>query len=222
MPSEKVVIVVGGDQTDVAALVQSYSASHRLIGADRGALTLAGLCEKFDAAIGDFDSVTPPEMEIIKQKSRFCRILPAQKDETDTEAAIAYAIEMFNPEEIILLGAFGGRLDHLISNLWLAFHPFLRRMAGKISLMDRHNTLRFYLPGSYVLEKEADKKYLSFIGMTPIGKLTLTGAVYPLHEKDYDYPIALVSNEFEETKSEMHFSFEAGLLAVIQSSDKRK
>lgn len=220
MQSEKVVIVVGGDQTDVAALVHRYSASHRLVGADRGALTLAGLLADFDAAIGDFDSVTPAEMEEIKKKSRICRVLPAQKDETDTEAAIAYAIETFNPEEIILLGAFGGRLDHLMSNLWLAFHPLLHGMAGKISLMDRHNSLRFYMPGSYVLEKEADKKYLSFIGMTPIKKLTLTGVAYPLHGKDYDYPIALVSNEFEE--NEMRFSFESGLLAVIQSTDKRK
>ena len=64
--------------------------------------------------------------------------------------------------------------------------------------------------------------YLSFIGMTPIEKLTLTGVVYPLNGKDYDYPIALVSNEFEESKAELHFSFESGLLAVIQSADKRK
>lgn len=220
MRSEKVVIVVGGDQTDVAALVHRYSESHRLIGADRGALTLAELRTHFDAAIGDFDSVTPAEMEEIKKKSHDCRILPAQKDETDTEAAIAYAIEMFSPEEIILLGAFGGRLDHLMSNLWLAFHPLLKGMAGKISLMDQHNTLRFYMPGSYVLAKETDKKYLSFIGMTPIEKLTLTGVAYPLNGKDYDYPIALVSNEFEAT--EMHFSFESGLLAIIQSADKRK
>lgn len=220
MQSEKVVIVVGGDQTDVAALVHRFSESHRLIGADRGALTLAELRTHFDAAIGDFDSVTPHELEEIKKKSRVCRILPAQKDETDTEAAIAYAIETFNPEEIILLGAFGGRLDHLMSNLWLAFHPVVKGMAGRISLMDWHNTLRFYMPGSYVLEKEADKKYLSFIGMTPIKKLTLTGVVYPLNGKDYDNPIALVSNEFEE--AEMHFSFESGVLAVIQSADKRK
>lgn len=220
MQSDKVVIVVGGDQTDVAALVHRYSAGHRLIGADRGALTLAGLLTHFDAAIGDFDSVTPAEMQEIKKKSRVCRILPAQKDETDTEAAIVYAIETFNPEEIILLGAFGGRLDHLMSNLWLAFHPLMKGMAGKISLMDRHNTLRFYMPGSYVLEKETDKKYLSFIGLTPIKKLTLTGVAYPLHEKDYAYPIALVSNEFTDT--EMRFSFGSGLLAVIQSSDKGK
>jgi len=212
MQSEKVAIVVGGDQTDVAALVQRYAQSHRLIGADRGALTLAELLPDFEAAIGDFDSVTPAEMEVIKKKSRDCRILPAQKDETDTEAAIAYAIETFSPEEIILLGAFGGRLDHLMSNLWLAFHPLMKGMAGKVSLIDLHNTLRFYVPGSHVLEKEADKKYLSFIGMTSIKKLTLTGVAYPLHEKDYDYPVALVSNEFEET--EMHFSFESGLLAV--------
>ena len=222
MQSEKVVIVVGGDQTDVDALVLRYSESHRLVGADRGALTLAELRTHFDAAIGDFDSVTPNEMEEIKKKSRVCRILPAQKDETDTEAAIAYAIETFNPEEIILLGAFGGRLDHLMSNLWLAFHPLVKEMAGKISLMDLHNTLRFYPPGSYALEKESDKQYLSFIGMTPIEKLTLTGVVYPLNGKDYEYPIALVSNEFEESKAEMHFSFESGLLAVIQSADKRK
>ena len=220
MQYEKVVIVVGGDLTDVAALVRRYATSHRMVGADRGALKLAELLPHFDAAIGDFDSVTPSEMEDIKKKSLVCRVLPAQKDETDTEAAIAYAIEMFNPEEIILLGAFGGRLDHLMSNLWLAFHPLVKQMTGKVSLMDRHNTLRFYLPGNYVLKKEEGKKYLSFIGMTPIKELKLTGVAYPLNGKDYEYPIALVSNEFKDT--EMTFSFGSGQLAVIQSSDKRE
>ena len=107
-----------------------------------------------------------------------------------------------------------------MSNLWLAFHPLVKEMTGKVSLMDSHNTLRFYLPGSYVLEKEEGKKYLSFIGMTPIKELKLTGVAYPLNGKDYEYPIALVSNEFKDT--EMTFSFGSGLLAVIQSSDKRE
>ncbi|HAZ59126.1 MAG TPA: thiamine diphosphokinase, partial [Trichococcus sp.] len=50
--------------------------------------------------------------------------------------------------------------------------------------------------------------------------LKLTGVAYPLNGKDYEYPIALVSNEFKDT--EMTFSFGSGLLAVIQSSDKRE
>ena len=89
MQSEKVVIVVGGDLTDVAALVRRYATSHRMVGADRGALKLAELLPHFDAAIGDFDSVTPSEMEDIKKKSlRSAGILYTSIDPTRAHKAI--------------------------------------------------------------------------------------------------------------------------------------
>lgn len=220
MPSQKVVIVVGGDQTGVAALLGTYTEGYRFIGADRGALTLAEALPHFDVAIGDFDSVSSAELELIKAKSTRFMVLPAQKDETDTEAALAYAITAYQPEEIIVLGALGGRLDHLMSNLWLGHHPLFKDSAAKIVIQDEQNTLRFFQPGNHQLTKDADKKYLSFISLTPVKKLTLCDVAYPLEEKDYAHPVALVSNEF--TQDKMTFSFEEGLLAVIQSKDKKK
>ncbi|CZQ82739.1 thiamin pyrophosphokinase [Trichococcus palustris] len=220
MPSQKVVIVVGGDQTGVAGLLGTYTEGYRFIGADRGALTLAEVLPQFDAAIGDFDSVSAAELERVKEKSARFMVLPAQKDETDTEAALAYAITAYQPEEIILLGALGGRLDHLMSNLWLCYHPRFKDSVAKIVVQDEQNTLRFFQPGNHQLTKDADKKYLSFVSMTPVKKLILCDVAYPLDARDYDHPVALVSNEFKQDK--MTFSFEKGLLAVIQSKDKKK
>lgn len=220
MPSQKVVVVVGGDQTGVAELLGTYTEGCRFIGADRGALTLAEALPHFDVAIGDFDSVSAAELEGIKGKSAHFVLLPAQKDETDTEAALAYAITSYHPDEIIVLGALGGRLDHLMSNLWLCYHPLFEDSIAKIVVQDEQNTLRFFRPGNHQLTKDADKKYLSFISMTPVKKLTLSEVAYPLDAKDYAYPVALVSNEFKQDK--MTFSFEKGLLAVIQSRDKKK
>ena len=53
--------------------------------------------------------------------------------------------------------------------------------------------------------------------MSPLKKLTLKDVKYPLEAIDYPYPIALISNAFE--KNRMNFSFDEGILAVIQSSD---
>jgi len=220
MSDQKVVIVVGGDQTGVGGLLKAYTEEYRFIGADRGALTLAEKLPHFDVAIGDFDSVSAAEMEKIKAHSEKCIVLPARKDETDTEAAISYAITAYQPSEIVLLGALGGRLDHLMSNLWLVHHPLLKDNIAKIVIQDDQNTLRFFQPGKHQLTKEAEKKYLSFISLSPVKKMTLRDVAYPLNGKDYAYPVALVSNEFE--KDTMTFSFEEGLLAVIQSRDKKK
>ena len=66
-------------------------------------------------------------------------------------------------------------------------------------------------------QRDADKKYVSFIGMTPVESLSLSGLLYPLDNAQFAHPMALVSNEC--LGSEMRFSFTSGLLCGIQSSD---
>ena len=143
--------------------------------------------------------------------------LATEKDLTDTEAALEYVKEQLDVDEIEMHGLFGGRVDHMLNNLWLAYHPAYQNIIEKIVMKSEKNTVCFYKPGTYAIEKEADKKYLSFIGMTPIQNVTLKDVKYPLNEASYDSPVALVSNEFLNEK--MTVTFTNGLMAVVQSRD---
>ena len=61
--------------------------------------------------IGDFDSLTKEEFQLVKQQVSKITVLQVEKDETDTHIAIEKALT-YQPDEIILTAVTGGRLDH--------------------------------------------------------------------------------------------------------------
>lgn len=189
------------------------------IGIDRGALYLLDEGIQPDLAIGDFDSISSEEKERIKKHSKIVKNFQSEKDDTDTELGLIQTVEQFNPDSIMIYNWIGGRLDHFISILFLVVQPRFYNILSILSFVDKENTICFYLPGQHIVRKENDKEYLSYIGMTQIKGLTLQDVKYPLNKADYSYPAALISNEF--TKDTARFSFEEGILAVVQSKDKK-
>ena len=57
--------------------------------------------------------------------------LPAAKDETDLELALLLAVERY-PEPVVVLGAFGGRLDQHLANILLLTHEVVRDRPVKL------------------------------------------------------------------------------------------
>lgn len=207
-------LLVGGPTanwpTDLAQLSGPW------VGADRGALRLVKLGIQPVMVVGDFDSISPAELRTVEQAIAGAVIVKPDQDHTDTQLAVKSIFEQLHPDELHIYGATGGRLDHLLANLWLVLDPFFRDWAPKITLIDRQNTIRYFLPGSYTITKEATKKYLAFVPLMPM-KLTLADEKYPLTAAQNDYPISWASNEFVGEQG--HFSFDTGVLAVIQSCD---
>ncbi|MDK4688769.1 thiamine diphosphokinase [Kingella negevensis] len=186
-----------------------------LIGVDGGAARLVQHGYTPDWAIGDFDSAPPPP-----QAKNTLKLQP-EKDDTDLEYALLHILQNQHPEnikQIIILGSLGGgRLDHLLCNIWLAHQPRFAPWLDKIHLIEQGNSVKFYRTGTHLLQPENSKKYLSFIGLTPIKQLTLQGMKYPLTDQDYAYPMALISNEFSDSQAQ--FSFESGTICVLQTHD---
>ncbi|GEL66196.1 thiamine diphosphokinase [Marinilactibacillus psychrotolerans] len=188
------------------------------IGVDRGALLLAQNNYSIDLSLGDFDSITEDEKKIIEKVSKKIISFEPEKDDTDAELSLVYATEIFEAEQIILYGWSGGRLDHLLSIIMIVLQPRFEGIIAKLSFINQTNTVSFYLPGSYTLYKEQDKKYCSFIGLTALSNLTLDNSFkYTLDKESFEYPIALISNEFVMEKGTA--SFDKGLIAFIQSKD---
>ncbi|ETY74544.1 thiamine diphosphokinase [Lactiplantibacillus fabifermentans] len=186
------------------------------VGADRGALRLVKGGIKPVMVVGDFDSIDAAELALVKDSLDGAVIVKPDQDHTDTQLAVKSIFETYAPDELHLYGATGGRLDHLLANLWLVLDPFFRQLAPKIKIIDRQNTVQYFLPGTYTLAKEADKRYLAFVPLMPM-HLTLPDEKYQLQAAHNDYPISWASNEFVGTSGQ--FSFDTGVLAVIQSRD---
>ncbi|MCG0688998.1 hypothetical protein IMAU80007_00817 [Lactiplantibacillus plantarum] len=186
------------------------------VGADRGALRLVKRGIQPVMVVGDFDSIDAAELQTVKDALVGAVVVKPDQDHTDTQLAIKSIFEQLQPDEVHLYGATGGRLDHLLANMWLVLDPVFRQWAPQIKLIDKQNSVRFFLPGDYQITKEANKRYLAFVPLMPM-HLTLPDEKYQLDAAYNAYPISWASNEFSGNTG--HFSFDAGVLAVIQSRD---
>ncbi len=66
--------------------------------------------------------------------------ISAEKDETDTELAMERALA-YNPEQIILTGVTGGRLDHSESALHLLYRLQIEHPTSALSIRNSTNEL---------------------------------------------------------------------------------
>ena len=189
----------------------------QFIGVDGGCLKLMEDELPIDLAIGDFDSISLENKEVLRNYASKMIEFPSEKDFTDFEEALMWIAKSFPQQKVHVLGAFGGRGDHVISCLWTMFRPELQALIPYLSLEDEWNHISFLTPGEYVIHKLEHTKYLSFITTGPIEQLTLKKVKYPLNHQNYDFPIALISNEFIDEK--MEISFESGGIIVGQTRD---
>ncbi|KRK49288.1 thiamine diphosphokinase [Secundilactobacillus kimchicus] len=210
-------LLVGGPTSEWPDTLKAGTVTGQWIGGDRGTLRLLDLGIDPVVAIGDFDSLSQSEYERVRAHVGDIRAAVPEKDETDTELAVTVAFRDYHATQLNIYGATGGRLDHLLANLWLVLKPRYRQHAHQIRFIDRQNTVTFYLPGNHEIQKEPDKKYLAFVPLEAVANLTLPDEKYQLDHEMVPYPISYASNEFMGSSG--HFSFTSGLLAVIQSKD---
>lgn len=209
-----VLLVAGGDPSHWPAFSQEFE---KIIGIDRGNLFLLRRGIVPDLAIGDFDSLSEEEKKEVFSQVNEVKTSPAEKDDTDTQLALVTALERFPKAEVTLIGATGGRLDHLLANLWLGLEPRFLPFLSQIKIVDSGNVVSYLAAGQHQIKKIPEMKYLAFCCMTPVRKLVLKDVKYELAGVDFLQPTSLASNEFLQGDAKVSFS--EGLIAVIQSRD---
>lgn len=214
---ERLNILVGGPVELWPKEIIEHDISGPWLGVDRGALRLLEHGITPLVAIGDFDSINKNEKHTVNSQMADIRTAQPEKDDTDTQLALSIAMSEFDPAEIYLYGATGGRLDHFLANIWTITEPRFATIVERLRIIDNGNSVRFYLPGEHAISKEADKKYLAFMNLTPVKNLTLIDEKYPLINWSSVAPKAWTSNEFNGTIN--HFKFDEGIMAVIQARD---
>jgi thiamine pyrophosphokinase len=210
-----IINILGGGPEEALPDLQRFDGKDCVwVGVDRGVFTLLSLGISPDYAFGDFDSVSQEEWALIEDKVANLRKYKPEKDETDMELALNWALTK-EATKIQMFGATGGRLDHFLGNVQM----LLKAVTTHIEIIDRQNQLYVKGPGCHQLERLPEKKYISFIPVTPEVKgLTLEGFKYPLSNRHISLGSTLcISNEL--LSSSGTFSITEGILMVVRSSD---
>jgi thiamine pyrophosphokinase len=119
-----VAVVIGGGPLDPRG-VASLPDDVVVIAADSGLdhAVEAGLAPTM--LVGDLDSISPRGRMWAYAHEVEIREVSADKDQTDTELALACALEVPGAQYLTVLGGMGDRLDHLLGTLLALGHPSL-------------------------------------------------------------------------------------------------
>lgn len=222
MNKKRVLIITGGKiSIEFARDYLSNQQFDTIIAVDSGMVAAKELDLQVDYIVGDFDSVPKEVLEyyrniVSKSGSIILKEYNPIKDSTDTHIAIELAMQL-QPDEIILLGATGNRIDHMIANIHLLY--LLLREKIKAFIIDEHNKI-YLLDHDITLNKtELHGSFLSLQPFTEIvTKVTLMGFKYPLDKRDLYIGDSLgISNEVIEEQA--NILLQKGILIVIESKD---
>lgn len=165
-----------------------------------------------DCVIGDFDSTTLNE-----DFDCIYITYPAEKDLTDTEAALTHALEK-GCRNVILLGGMGGRLDHTMGNIGL-LDKYCNSF-DHMEFIDGKNKMELLKDSGRTLKRDARYKYFGLVSLNAEASgIDIRGAKYELTGASLERASTLgVSNEFSEDTVEI--CVREGTLLIVRSADR--
>ena len=217
--NKRAVIVSGGMIQEEFVSEKLRELKHDvLIGVDRGVEFLYRHQIRPNYIVGDFDSLSEEIVQFYRENTDvFIRKFNPEKDFSDTEIAVHQALEL-NCEELILLGATGNRIDHVLANIQVLTIPHRKGVHAEI--IDENNRI-YLIEREVVLEKA--KMYGKYFSVFPldrcIEKFSIVGAKYPLHNHRLcPYDSLCVSNQAEEEQVKITFS--EGIVILIEAREE--
>ena len=192
----RALIVLGGDAPGAALLSRCARESELVIAADSGLAAFDRANCTPDLLVGDMDSVDPALLSRYEGRVPEHRLSPI-KDDTDGVDALDLAIAR-GAQEITLLGALGGRLDHALANVMLLVRA--QRKGAHAQILSERERIARVCGEERLLNARGDT-----VSLLPLGLargVTLTGFFYPLDEATLqsDYPLG-VSNVVTENEA---------------------
>jgi len=220
MAERALLILANGDwgrDEDLKRLHRLVQHADHIVATD-GALDRATECNiEVNTLIGDLDSLADPtrledrfpNMEILRY--------PADKDWTDLELAIDWALER-SLSSIVVFGAAGGRIDHTMANLALlekGLHSGI-----PIELISGNESVRL-IQGTLAIDNAAIGERVSLLPISLFTTVSTQGLRFPLaSEKLFRGKGRGISNVIESTP--VSVSVESGVLAVVHAMGEVK
>ncbi len=209
----RAIVIANGEIGAGASPGLTLSPDDLVIAANGGSRLAQRLGLEPQVVIGDLDSL--PARLRARLEKRGCRFVshPSRKDETDTELAIRYAVAE-GAREIVLLGALGGRLDHMLANVLLLAMPELVGLQARIAAGDTEVWLLRAGCAVHLEGQVGDTVTLLPLAADALG-ITTQGLEYALHDGTLRLGLARgVSNVMTGTNAEVRLR--EGMLLVIR------
>lgn len=208
------VIFANGDLPEPIALNPPWNQADLFIATDGGARHCRHLRLTPHLLIGDMDSISPELLaHYVSQGSEIHRF-PGRKNQTDLELAVELAMSR-GVNDILIVGAFGGRWDMTIASIMLLANPASAGIA--LSLRDGSTDFHRVRAGGELTVHGDPGDTLSLIPLTEDARgVTLTGLEYPLVEENIQVGSTRgISNLF--TGQQAAISLREGLLLVVHA-----
>jgi len=123
----RIVIFANGELPDLETARALLQTDDYLIAADGGANHLLKMGILPEVVVGDLDSINEDTLFELTSAEVDIKQYSEDKDETDIELALQFAVEM-RPTAILIVGALGGRLDQTLANLSILTDPLLPKI----------------------------------------------------------------------------------------------
>lgn len=192
---KRALLVTGGEPPTENLLHEAAKACSYFACADRGAHPLLAAGMVPNLIVGDMDSISPEDRLLLSEATGDIKVLPVEKDWTDTQVALDMLYER-GFDEVLMLGATGGRLDHEQGNFMLLCR--YGRMGKSLVIWNDTNVLRYVDARTWQIPKNDSAFSIVPIddnGMT----LSLQGFHYPLNEEYIAFGISrCLSNVIED------------------------
>jgi len=187
--------------------------SDLVIAANGGALHCLRLEITPAYVVGDLDSLDEANRQILEAGGTEFITHPPDKDQTDLELALLYVLAR-EATEIIVLGAFGGRLDMTIANVQLLALPDLDGV--RVELWHGNQTASLIRPPGGLIEGGTGDG----MSLIPLGgevrDITTRDLQYPLKNEDLGLgPARGVSNVISGSGPRVEFA--TGKLLIVHT-----
>jgi ribulose-phosphate 3-epimerase len=205
-----IVIFANGEVDNLDFFKQVSQNADLIICCDGGANVASKIGLVPHLIVGDFDSLDTHVKAAYENEDVTFSEFPAEKNATDLELAVDLALGK-SPDEIVILGGYGGRADHFLGNIQTLV------MAAKADVK------AFMVSAAtkmFVIDKFAEipREFYDHISLVPleakVSGITTTGLKYPLCDATLHIGNTVgISNEFVDFVATV--TVDSGLLLAI-------
>jgi thiamine pyrophosphokinase len=208
----RAVIFLNGNRSSRDVVFRTIKTTDTIICANGGSQHAISLGVVPQVVIGDQDSLPKSIFHVLKKYSITWITHPREKDKTDSELAIEYAVQK-GFSEIIIFGALGDRIDHVLGTLFFA----AQQRTSIIRILEVKQILTF-LPVGKTLKLSGRKGDL--VSLIPLQSdvqgVTSRGLKWELNNETLFFGKTRgVSNEFISDTALL--SIKEGVLLIVQN-----
>lgn len=214
----RALIIAASPSSNLTNLPRLAAKADLIVAADGGSAIALIHGVRPHLVVGDMDSTTREVAETLSRDAVQRIQFPSHKDETDLELALLETIRR-GADDITIVGALGGRLDHTLGNIYLLAMPQLK--GKRIRLED--GSVEVFVVWDKARWNGSRGDIVSLIPLTPeVMGIETHGLEYPLRRESlFMGPGRGISNAMTGKRAGVSLS-SGTLLAVVTRHEERE